>query len=239
MPRRLLLHLVFVSSVLVVGSCVAGTRLVTTADLSSGRPLRRARRQSRFICKSNDSFTKVMGSVIEANREVIRATAPLYVGDSENLGLVRLLNGRVYNLHTIKVREKFSSECNETTMNLVFKLRLDEPWVLFDLSVPLGGAAFSGGQLAVRVDGLDLDIGLVTPKFRGREDSGEPQVTFVDVVRAHKLRLEFMGMAPATTALTSALALLHRFLPAVQTRLFQIILIRILRKYVATTPLAF
>lgn len=124
-------------------------------------------------------------------------------------------------------------------MNLVFKLRLEEPWILFDLSMPLGGAAFAGGQLAVRVEALDLDIGLVTPKVKGREDSGEPQVTFVDVVRAHNLRLEFLGMAPVTTALTSALALLHRLMPAVQTRLFQIVLIRILRNYVATTPLAF
>ncbi|KAH7986527.1 hypothetical protein HPB49_025922 [Dermacentor silvarum] len=83
-------------------------RIVTSSSLpgrgvAEQRPLRRVRRQWRFICRSDDSFTQLMTNVMEVNREVLRATAPLRVGDSENLGLVSLRNGRVYNLHTIKV----------------------------------------------------------------------------------------------------------------------------------------
>ncbi|KAK8786412.1 hypothetical protein V5799_023817 [Amblyomma americanum] len=139
----------------------------------------------------------------------------------------------------VQVRDTFSRECNETTMNLVFRLSLEKPYIVFDLSSPLGGGMLAGSQLTVSVDSLDVDIGLITPKVKGSAQGVEPQVPFAEVRRAHNLRLEFTGMPPATTALNSALALVQRLVPSVQTRLFEIILFRILRNYVATTPLAF
>ncbi|KAH7962978.1 hypothetical protein HPB52_019009 [Rhipicephalus sanguineus] len=209
------------------------------AAVTEQRPLRRVRRQWRFICRSDDSFTQLMTNVMDVNRELLRATQPLHVGDSEHLGLVWLRNGRVYNLHTVKVRDKFTSVCNETTMNLVFRLTLEKPYIVFDLAAPLGSNVLAGGQLTVKTDSLDVDIGLVTPKIKKSDEKVEPQVPFADVRRAHNLRLEFTGMSPATTAMTSLLALLQQLIPSVQTRLFEIILTRVLRNYVATTPMPF
>ncbi|KAH6938697.1 hypothetical protein HPB50_011918 [Hyalomma asiaticum] len=223
--------IVLSSFILAVVRCVVG--------VTEQRPLRRVRRQWRFICKSDDSFTKLMTDVMEANRELLRATQPLRVGDSENLGLIWLRNGRVYNLHTIKVRDKFVRDCNETTMNLVFKLTLEKPYIVFDLTTPFGSSVLAGGQLTVKTDSLDVDIGLITPKVKNTGENIEPLVPFADVRRAHNLRLVFTGMAPATTAVTSLLALLQQMMPSVQTRLFEIILTRILRNYVATTPMPF
>ncbi|XP_049270213.1 uncharacterized protein LOC125757907 [Rhipicephalus sanguineus] len=194
------------------------------AAVTEQRPLRRVRRQWRFICRSDDSFTQLMTNVMDVNRELLRATQPLHVGDSEHLGLVR---------------DKFTSVCNETTMNLVFRLTLEKPYIVFDLAAPLGSNVLAGGQLTVKTDSLDVDIGLVTPKIKKSDEKVEPQVPFADVRRAHNLRLEFTGMSPATTAMTSLLALLQQLIPSVQTRLFEIILTRVLRNYVATTPMPF
>ncbi|XP_075536390.1 uncharacterized protein LOC142571722 isoform X1 [Dermacentor variabilis] len=243
MVRSFSEYLILLSLLLVYGRCQIGVAAASSSASDQGvaeqRPLRRVRRQWRFICRSDGSFTQLMSDVMEVNREVLRATAPLRVGDSENLGLVWLRNGRVYNLHTVKVRDTFTSECNETTMNLVFRLNLEKPYIVFDLSAPFGSTALAGGQLTVRVDSLDVDIGLVTPKVKNSGDNAEPWVPFATVRRAHNLRLEFTGMPPATTAMTSLLALLQQLIPSVQTRLFEIILTRILRNYVATTPIPF
>ncbi|KAK8786413.1 hypothetical protein V5799_023818 [Amblyomma americanum] len=73
------------------------------ASSSEQTPRRRVRRQWRFICRSDDSFTQLMRSIMEVNRQLLQSTEPLRVGDSENLGLVWLRNGRVYNLHTVRV----------------------------------------------------------------------------------------------------------------------------------------
>ncbi|KAL3201415.1 hypothetical protein MRX96_012463 [Rhipicephalus microplus] len=124
-------------------------------------------------------------------------------------------------------------------MNLVFRLNLEKPYIVFDLAAPLGSNLLAGGQLTVRVDSLDVDINLVTPKIKTSAEKVQPQVPFADVRRVHNLRLEFSGMPPATTAVTSLLALLQLLIPSVQTRLLEIILTRILRNYVATTPMPF
>ncbi|CAN7997317.1 unnamed protein product, partial [Ixodes pacificus] len=147
--------------------------------VNNTRSLKRVRRQWRIICNGPDSFTSLITSIIDANREVIRLSEPLAVGDSERLGPIWLRNGRVYNLHTVKVREVFEGECNETTMNLVFKVNLDKPRVQFDWWGPLNGAASVGGQLWVTMDVLDLDIGLVTPKKK--KLGGRTEVSFLEI----------------------------------------------------------
>ncbi|KAL1431066.1 hypothetical protein MTO96_014465 [Rhipicephalus appendiculatus] len=136
-----------------------------------------------------------MTNVMDVNRELIRATQPLRVGDSEHLGLVWLRNGRVYNLHTVKVRDKFTSECNDTTMNLVFRLTLDKPYIVFDLAAPMGSNVLAGGQLTVRTDALDVDIGLVTPKIKKSDEKVEPQVPFADVPPSAQPSARILGDA--------------------------------------------
>lgn len=204
--------------------------------VNNTRSLKRVRRQWRVICNGPDSFTSLIASLIDANREVIRLSEPLAVGDSERLGPIWLRNCRVYNLHTVKVREVLEGECNETTMNLVFKLNLDKPRVQFDWWGPLNGAASVGGQLWVTMDVLDLDIGLVTPKKK-KKLGGRTEVSFLEVKRIANLKLDFRGMGPATTFATFALGLTHVFVPSVQNKLFEIILFRTVRNYVARTPL--
>ncbi|CAN7950593.1 unnamed protein product, partial [Ixodes hexagonus] len=146
---------------------------------STPKSLKRVRRQWRIICNGPDSFTSFINDVIDANREVIRMSDPLSVGDSEKLGPIWLRNCRVYNLYTIKVREVFEADCNETTMNLVFKVNLDKPRIQFDWLGPFNGMASVSGRLWVTMDDLDLDIGLITPKRK--KLGGRTEVQFVEV----------------------------------------------------------
>lgn len=61
----------------------------------------RVRRQGKLLCLGNALVTTLVNELLNANRKRIKENEPIYIGGTQNLGVIVLKNGRAINVSQI------------------------------------------------------------------------------------------------------------------------------------------
>ncbi|KAK8786411.1 hypothetical protein V5799_023816 [Amblyomma americanum] len=198
----------------------------------------RVRRQEGFFCSGNKFATGLLRTIISANVEVIRRAEPILLGDADHLGLLRLKNGRAYNVHTVQPFGLIDSDCTsqELWIRAVIPLALDAPEFHFDWELP-GGLA--GGLFVLSYEKVAANVTIEVPKqvLRGKERS---RIVGYRTVASQGLAF---GKEGATGGISGLLATLFTALntvsPNVVADLLDILIRRLLQRYIQTVSLPF
>ncbi|KAM7302470.1 uncharacterized protein ISCGN_017986 [Ixodes scapularis] len=195
----------------------------------------RVRRQSRLLCLGNELVTSLVNELLKANRERIKASEPIYIGGTQNLGLLKLKNGRAVNVHTAFFNGDVNVDCKDSFwIALTFPVGIRNPDVIFDYMVP-GGLV--SGEMRAKFALFGANVVMRTPKVRNV--SAKPYIMDVNFWSTEGFKLSLTGLGPVTGALSTGLGLVYTLAPMPLMEFFRVLMIRVLQQFLEVTPLPF
>lgn len=206
--------------------------------VSSSAAAPRVRRQDGILCSGNQFATNILRTIITANVEVIRRAEPIPLGDGDNLGVLKLTNGRAYNVHTVRPFGLIDSDCtsDDRWIRTVIPLAMDAPEFHFDWELP---GRLAGGVFVLSFEKLAANITLEVPKAKIK---GQEQTRVADFKAVARQGLSF-GKPGLTSGFSAVLATLFTTLntvaPNVVADLLDILIRRLLQRLIKTTSLPF
>ncbi|XP_050044143.1 uncharacterized protein [Dermacentor andersoni] len=214
---------------------VLAVALQAVARVASGS---RVRRQEGFFCSGDKFATGLLRTIISANVEVIRRAEPIKLGDADHLGLLWLRNGRAYNVHTVRPFGLIESDCDSDDLwiRVVIPLALDAPEFHFDWEAP---GALMGGLFVLSYEKMAANVTIEVPKFKLR---GQARSRLIDYRTVVSQGLAF-GKPGVTGGFSAVLATLFTTLnsvsPNVVADLLDILICRLLQRFIQTVSLPF
>ncbi|KAH8040709.1 hypothetical protein HPB51_012024 [Rhipicephalus microplus] len=205
------------------------------ADATSGS---RVRRQEGIFCSGDKFATGLLRTIISANVEVIRRAEPIKVGDLDHLGLLWLRNGRAFNVHTVKPFALIESDCDsdDQWIRTVIPLALDGPEFHFDWEAPGG---LLGGLFVLSYEKVAANVTIEIPKYKLRGQA-RTRVTDYRTVASQGLAFGKPGVTSGPSAVLATLfTALNTVSPNVVSDLLDILIRRLLQRFVQTVSLPF
>ncbi|KAL1431063.1 hypothetical protein MTO96_014462 [Rhipicephalus appendiculatus] len=198
--------------------------------------LSRQRRQSKLLCLGNAVVTTLVSTLLERNRERIKENEPIYIGGTQNLGLIILKNGRGVNVHTAFFNGEIEVDCTTDPewISITFPVGIRNPDVVFDYELPGG---LLSGELKARFELFGANVVLRLPK--DRSGGLKPYIGDVNFWSTQGFKMEITGMGPLSSALTTGLTLVYQLLPMPLMEFFRVLMMRVMQQFLETAPLPF
>ncbi|KAH6938694.1 hypothetical protein HPB50_011915 [Hyalomma asiaticum] len=207
-----------------------------SAEVESGAGLSRQRRQTKLLCLGNAVVTTLVGTLLERNRERIKENEPIYIGGTQNLGVIILKNGRGVNVHTAFFNGDIDVDCTTDPdwISITFPVGIRNPDVVFDYELPGG---LLSGELKARFELFGANVVLRLPK----DKSGglKPYIGDVNFWSTQGFKMEITGMGPVSAALTTGLTLVYQLMPMPLMEFFRVLMMRVMQQFLETAPLPF
>lgn len=195
----------------------------------------RQRRQGKLLCLGNTVVTTLVSTLLERNRERIKENEPIYIGGTQNLGVIVLKNGRGVNVHTAFFNGEIDVDCTDPFwIKITFPVGIRNPDVVFDYELP-GGLV--SGEMKARFELFGANVVLRLPKVRN--DTVKPYIADVNFWSTQGFKMELTGMGPVTAVLTTGLTLVYQLLPMPLMEFFRVLMMRVMQQFLQTAPLPF
>ncbi|KAH7962975.1 uncharacterized protein LOC119386213 [Rhipicephalus sanguineus] len=208
----------------------------SSREAEGGVRLFRQRRQSKLLCLGNAVVTTLVSTLLERNRERIKENEPIYIGGTQNLGLIVLKNGRGVNVHTAFFNGEIEVDCTTDPewISITFPVGIRNPDVVFDYELPGG---LLSGELKARFELFGANVVLRLPK--DRSGGLKPYIADVNFWSTQGFKMEITGMGPVSSALTTGLTLVYQLLPMPLMEFFRVLMMRVMQQFLETAPLPF
>ncbi|XP_077556008.1 uncharacterized protein LOC144170232 [Haemaphysalis longicornis] len=195
----------------------------------------RQRRQGKLLCLGNAVVTTLVTTLLERNRERIKENEPIYIGGTQNLGVIVLKNGRGVNVHTAFFNGEIDVDCTDPFwIKITFPVGIRNPDVVFDYELP-GGLV--SGEMKARFELFGANVVLRLPKVRN--DTVKPYIADVNFWSTQGFKMELTGMGPVTAVLTTGLTLVYQLMPMPLMEFFRVLMMRVMQQFLETAPLPF
>ncbi|XP_050044496.1 uncharacterized protein [Dermacentor andersoni] len=219
----------------------SGARVVQTPGQRTGEEedavhLCRQRRQTKLLCLGNAVVTTLVSTLLERNRDRIKENEPIYIGGTQNLGVIVLKNGRGVNVHTAFFNGEINVDCisDPNWISITFPVGIRNPDIVFDYELPGG---LLSGELKARFELFGANVVLRLPKDR----SGDlkPYIADVNFWSTQGFKMEITGMGPVSSVLTTGLTLVYQLMPMPLMEFFRVLMMRVMQQFLETAPLPF